>query len=231
MNPERSIAVAGDGDRGDAVAFLSRAIRLDDAAVTRVVVRSDGLLGLWARTGFDVLVTRSVFGAMRPEDLVCDATVLRDALQASTPPEAVDPGMALDSAWRGALPIRTGYRHLDDVPAREVIGLARDGARLAREEGSAHGPATGLLDQGVLDVTSADRGLRAEVSMRSLFALTAMGFVRDADGREITETSDLSAIDADEPVRVRLSAAWVRLDARFGSVYLRRHRELDVTVS
>ncbi|GAA1480359.1 hypothetical protein GCM10009624_07990 [Gordonia sinesedis] len=230
MTPERFVEVAADGDRADAIAFLGRALRLDDAVVTRIVVRSDGLLALWARTGFDVLVTRSVFGRMRPDDLICDAATLRDGLAQSGAARPIDPGMPLDSAWRGALPIRSGYRHLDDVPARTVVELAREGARLARDEGSAHGPATGLLDQSVLDVSSADGALHASVSMRSLFALTAMGFVRDRDGHEITETSPLSAIDPDEPIRVRMSAAWLRLDARFGSVYQRRHRELDVTV-
>ncbi|NED66053.1 hypothetical protein G3I15_34525, partial [Streptomyces sp. SID10244] len=75
---------------------------------------------------------------------------------------------------------------LDDVPARTVVELSRGGAHLARTEGSAHGPATGLLDQDVLDVTSRDGERRASVSMRSLFAVTAMGFIRDADGHEIT---------------------------------------------
>jgi len=111
-----------------------------------------------------------------------------------------------------------------------VVELAREGARLAREEGSNFGPATGLLDQGVLDVSSADGALNAAVSLRSLFALTAMGFVRDSDGHEITEASPLDAIGATEPVRVRISAAWIRIDARYGSVYQRRHRDLDVTV-
>ena len=101
---------------------------------------------------------------------------------------------------------------------------------MAREEGSGHGPATGLLDQDVLEVTSEEGALRAAVSMRSVFALTGMGFIRDADGRAVTETSDTRAIAADEPVRIRMSAAWIRIDARFGSVYQRRHRDLAVTV-
>ena len=57
-----------------------------------------------------------------------------------------------------------------------------------------------------------------------------MGFVRDADGHEITETSPIDAIGETEPVRVRMSAAWIRIDARYGAVYQRRHRDLEVTV-
>ncbi|MFT4042169.1 MAG: hypothetical protein QM673_03300 [Gordonia sp. (in: high G+C Gram-positive bacteria)] len=230
MVPERHLTPAGAHDRADALAFLTRAIRLDEAPVVRLSRRPDGLVGLWAHTGFDVLVTRSIFATIAPADIVCDAATLRAVLARGRDDEPADPGMSLDSAWRGALPARTGYRQLDDVPAGTVVGVTRDGARLAREGGSAFGPATGLLDQGVLDVTSAEGQLHATVSLRSLFALTAMGFVRDRDGREITETSPIAAIAADEPVRIRMSAAWIRIDARFGSVYQRRHRDMSVTV-
>ncbi|MGV9826614.1 MULTISPECIES: hypothetical protein [unclassified Gordonia (in: high G+C Gram-positive bacteria)] len=230
MSPERFLAPAGADDRADAVAFLSRAMRLDEAAVIRLSARADGLVALWAHTGFDVLVTRSVFGTLAPDDVVCDAATIRSALARGDGSEPADPGMPLDSAWRGALPARVGYRHLDDVPARTVVDVTREGARLAREEGSNFGPATGLLDQGILEVSTAEGGLSATVSLRSLFALTAMGFVRDGDGHEVTETSPTDAIAASEPVRIRLSAAWIRIDARFGSVYQRRHRDLGVTV-
>ncbi|WLP91258.1 hypothetical protein [Gordonia sp. NB41Y] len=228
--PERFITVGGDGDRADALAFLARVSALDDAAVIRVAQRPDGLIGLWSNTGFDVLATRAVFGRMAPQDLVCDAAMLRSALSATDPGGVVDPGMPFDSAWRGALPLLTGFQQVDDVPARAVVGLARDGARLAREEGSAHGPATGVLDQEVLEVTSDDGRLRAGVIMRSLFALTAMGFIRDRDGHAITADAGADTIDADEPVRIRMSAAWIRIDARFGTVYQRRHRDLSVSV-
>jgi hypothetical protein len=46
--------------------------------------------------------------------------------------------------------------------------------------------------------------------MRCVFALTAMGFLpQPAEG-------------ADEVIRVRVAPAWLRLDARFGSVHRRR---------
>ncbi|WP_279103426.1 hypothetical protein [Gordonia paraffinivorans] len=226
---ERFVEIAAS-DRGNASAFLAHARRLDDAAVVRVASRPDGLLALWTHTGFEVLATRAVTGRVAPADLVCDATTLYTALSASAPGEPVDPGFSLDSAWRGALPKTVGYRHVDDVPARSIVELAREGARVAREQGSAHGPATGLLDQDVLEVGSEDGTLTAGVTMRSVFALTAMGFIRDRDGRAVTETSPTELIDEAEPVRIRLSAAWIRIDARFGSIYQRRHRDLSVTV-
>ncbi|MEE4022644.1 hypothetical protein V1Y59_06110 [Gordonia sp. PKS22-38] len=227
---ERHITLTGPADRADATAFLGRALRLDDAAVIRVAARADGLIGLWAATGFDVLAGRSVFGTMRPDDIVCDAATLRSSLSAAEPGTEVDPGFALASAWRGALPAMTGFTQLDDVPARTVVELSRGGAHLARTEGSAHGPATGLLDQDVLDVASTDGGEQASVSMRSLFALTAMGFIRDAEGHEVTESSPIEKISESEPVRIRLSGAWIRIDARFGSVFQRRERIAMMTL-
>jgi hypothetical protein len=50
------------------------------------------------------------------------------------------------------------------------------------------------------------------VPMRCVFALTAMGFLPQSS----------EAVDADEIVRVRALPAWLRIDARFGSVYRRR---------
>ena len=227
-DPERFISVASAADRADASAFLSRALRTDDSAVVRLHTRSDGLIGLWANSGFDVLVTRSVFGRLRPGDIVCDATTLRTGLASLEPNTPLDPGFSLDSAWRGALPPDTGYVHLDDVPARTVVELSRNGAHLARTQGSAHGPASGLLDQDVLELSGID-GDPIGVSLRSLFALTAMGFIRDQHGREITENSAVDDIAETEPVRIRLSGPWIRIDARYGSVYRRRGRSLDLT--
>ncbi|MGC7299062.1 hypothetical protein RA988_21390, partial [Mycobacteroides abscessus subsp. massiliense] len=82
------------------------------------------------------------------------------------------------------------------------------GGELAREHGSAHGPPVSLLDQSVVTVDGAG-GRQVDVPMRCVFALTAMGFIPASPAE-------------DEPVRVRALPSWLRLDARFGSVY--RHR-------
>jgi hypothetical protein len=119
----------------------------------------------------------------------------------------VDPGYPMDSAWRGALPPDTGFTHVDDVPAAVLADLAGRAAGLAKEHSSAHGPPASLLDQDVLQVSSGDAAVG--VPMRCVFALAAMGFVPESPG-------------ADEIVRVRLSPTWLRIDARFGSVYRRR---------
>jgi len=67
-----------------------------------------------------------------------------------------------------------------------------------------------LLDQEVIQVSSAEGSVG--VPMRCVFALTAMGFLPQSS----------EAVDADEIVRVRVLPAWLRIDARFGSVYRRR---------
>lgn len=227
--PERFIEIAGD-ERPDAAAFLVRAVRQDAAAVVRLKLRPDGRIGLWVTTGFDVLATRSVIGTCRPDDLVCDAAALRNDLEDGV--GLIDPGFSMDSAWSGALPPAAGFTHVDDVPARTVVELTRRGAILARTEGSSHGPATGLLDQVVVEVVAAADAAAEPVGvqLRSLFALSAMGFVRDRDHREITDGSAIDSIAENEPIRVRASATWVRLDARFGSVYQRRADQFSVLV-
>jgi hypothetical protein len=122
----------------------------------------------------------------------------------------VEPGFAMDSAWRGALPPETGFTHLDDVPVRAVLDLAQRGVALAKQHSGAHGPPASLLDQEVVAVSSGDDSVG--IPMRCVFALTAMGF--------LPQSGD--DVPADEIVRVRVLPTWLRIDARFGSVYRRR---------
>ena len=190
--------------RRDLAVFAERALRLDPAAVIRLRARSDGLLGAWVATGFDVLAGRVVTGTLHPRDLTVGADQLRRGLREAGDSGTAEPGYPMDSAWRGALPPETGFTHVDDVPATVLDQLARSGADLAREHG-AHGPPVSLLDQEVLHVSGAAGAVA--VPMRCAMALTAMGFMPDAP---------------DEVVRIRVSPAWLRIDARFGSVFRRR---------
>ncbi len=197
-----------DAHRKDLAAFVDHAMRLDDAAVVRLRARSDGLLTAWVATGFDVLASRAVVGKVRPDDMSVAADALGSGLAAMDASGYVDPGFAMDSAWRGALPPESGFTHLDDVPARVLVDLAERGARLAKEHSGSHGPPVSLLDQEVIQVSSAD--VSVGLPMRCVFALTAMGFLpQPTDG-------------ADEMIRVRVLPTWLRVDARFGSVYRRR---------
>jgi hypothetical protein len=157
-----------------------------------------------------VLASRVVAGILRPDDMSVGADELARGLAAVDSSGYVNPGFPMDSAWRGALPPDSGFTHLDDVPARLMLDLAQRGAQLAIEHGSAHGPPMSLLDQEVIRVSSADASVG--IPMRCVFALTAMGFLPQSS----------EAVDAEEIVRVRMLRAWLRIDARFGSVH-RRH--------
>jgi hypothetical protein len=196
--------------RADLAAFVERAARLDAAAVIRLRARSAEKFTAWASTGLDVLASRVVAGVVRPDDLSVGADELGRGLAAIDKSGYVNPGFPMDSAWRGALPPDSGFTHLDDVPARLMLDLAQRGSQLAKEHGSAQGPPVSLLDQEVIRVSAGGESIG--VPMRCVFALTAMGFLpQDAD-----------AVDSGEIVRVRILRAWLRIDARFGSVYRRR---------
>jgi hypothetical protein len=194
----------------DLAAFVERAGRLDAAAVIRLRARSASQFTAWASTGLDVLASRVIGGIVRPDDLSVGADELGRGLAAMDPSGYVDPGFPMDSAWRGALPPDAGFTHLDDVPARLMLDLAQRGSELAKEHASAQGPPVSLLDQEVIRVSAA--GESVGVPMRCVFALTAMGFL----------PPEADAVDSDEVVRVRTLRAWLRIDARFGSVYRRR---------
>jgi hypothetical protein len=197
--------------RADLAAFVERAVRLDAATVIRLRARSAGQFTAWTSTGLDVLASRVVAGTVRPDDLSVGADQLgRGLADLDMSSGYVDPGFPMDSAWRGALPPDSGFAHLDDVPARLLLDLAQRGSQLAKEHSSAQGPPVSLLDQEVIRVSAG--GDSVGVPMRCVFALTAMGFLpQDAD-----------AIDSGEIVRVRILRTWLRIDARFGSVYRRR---------
>ncbi|WP_421844995.1 hypothetical protein [Mycobacterium sp.] len=205
LGPESAAA-----HRTDLATFVDRAIRLNDAAVIRIRSRSAELLTAWVATGFDVLASRVVAGTARPSDLSVGAGELARGLSAMDASGYVDPGYSMDSAWCGALPPESGFTHLDDVPARVMLDLAQRGVRLAKEHSSSHGPPVSLLDQEVIRVSSDDASVG--LPMRCVFALTAMGFLSQTP----EEAGD------DEMVRVRILPAWLRVDARYGSVYRRR---------
>lgn len=200
-------------ERDDLGAFVARAVRLDNAAVVRLRTR-DGRLDAWVATPFDSLVTRSVPGAVVPDDVTVAGPDLLAAL-AVVGGGVVDPGRAQDLLWRDELPPEQGWQEVDQVPAEVLSELADRGAVVARENPGPHGaPPTGLLDQKVITVTGA--GFDVGVPLRCLLALSGMGFLGGHGG---TETVRVSATDS-----------WLRLDARYGAVLRRRHALLPLLV-
>ena len=199
------IAIPEAAQRADLIVFAQRVLRLDEAAVIRLRTRADGMIGAWAATGFDVLAGRVVAGTVTPPDFTGGAEELCRGLKEADDGGRADLGYPMDSAWRGTLPPETGFVHLDDVPATALIEIARQGADLAREHAGPLGPPASLLEQQVLQVSSVNDSVG--VPMRCVMALAAMGFMPDTEG---------------EIVRVRVRPGWLRIDARFGSVFGRR---------
>ena len=161
---------------------------------------------MWGTTPFDTLVMRAVRGSVGPRDVTVYAGNLLSALAVSTA-DTVDLGPAVDAAWRAQLPPPQGWIAVDEVPAAVLAELVDQGTEQARNNpGPAGGASTALLDSEVLTV--AGNGMRVVIAMRVLFALSGMGFAPTV---------------GDEPVRVRATDSWLRLDARYGSVLRRRH--------
>ncbi|MBF6301231.1 hypothetical protein IU459_27355 [Nocardia amamiensis] len=200
--------VSDPAERENLATFLTRAARLDPATVVRLRRRGEGYVAAWVATGFEALAVRTVVAELGVDDVTVGADLVLAGLAGGSP---IDLGYSMDSAWRGALPPADGFAHVDDVPARTLVELAEQGARLAKEHGSSHGPPASLLDQAVLTVSGA--GTQVQVPMRVVFALTAMDFIPHSG-----EQADPRRIPPAEIVRVRATRTWLRLDARYGSV-------------
>jgi hypothetical protein len=215
--PAPELYIPDRAEREDLGAFTARVVRLDPSALVRLRLR-DGQVVSWAPTPFDVLVTRAVRGELSPADLTVPCTELLAAL-AVVRDVRVEPGRPADGQWHAELPEAGGWRVIEEVPAPELAALADQGIELARTHGQphAHGtaatvPPAGLMDQVVLTATG--DGMRVQVPMRCLFALSGMGFLGGDTDRD----------------RVRVSAndSWMRLDARYGAVVRRRRTLLPL---
>ncbi|WP_216892480.1 hypothetical protein [Nocardia alni] len=215
MPGQGTLQVSDPAERENLATFVARAVRLDPAAVIRLRRRGDRYVSAWAATGFEALAVRTVIAELGVEDVTAAGDVLLAGLHDAAANGRIDLGYSMDSAWRTALPPVSGFEHIDDVPARTLIELAERGAELASEHGSGHGPPASLLDQTVLTVTGG--GDSVEVPMRVVFALTAMDFIPHAG-----ERAESRRIAPEEIVRIRATRAWLRLDARYGSVARRR---------
>lgn len=208
----RALTVPDPAERSDLAQFVGRVVRLDPSGVVRLRARDDATVAVFASTGFDAIAARSVTGTLSPADTTVNAADLLTAL-AVLRSASVDPGFAVDAAWRSALPPEHGFTHVDDVPAQVLAELAEQGVALAREHGGTHGPPASLLDSAVLTVQGG--GHEVPVPLRCVFALSGMGFVGEG---------------GTDPVRVRATSGWLRLDARYGSVLRRRHAQIPLLV-
>jgi hypothetical protein len=202
-------------ERDDLGAFTARVVRLDPTAGVRLR-QVDGPAGArvvaWAQTPFEVFVSRTVHGTLRPADLTVAANDLLTALTVERGAQ-VSPGRPMDGLWLTEVPPTAGWRLVEEVPATELEILADKGIALARENTGPHGtPPAGLLDQTVLHASRDD--VRVQVPLRCLFALSGMGFL----GGQATG----------DRVRISATDSWLRLDARYGAVLRRRQTLLPL---
>ena len=207
------IRVPDPADRDDLRTLLRRVLRLDEAAVVRLTAAGEGRMRVWARTPFGALVVRVLRGECPGGDVVCGADHLLtelDILPRGDAEGLIDPGMPLLSAWQGLLPPTDGFQLVEDVPAQVLLDLTESGRTAARENAGPAGLPPSLLDQVALTVRS-DTASPVGIDMRTVFSLVMCGFVPERAGR---------APDG-EPVRVSERGAWLRIDARYGTVYRR----------
>jgi hypothetical protein len=191
--------------RADVGAFLSRLLRLDRAAVVRLVP-GVGSTALWAHLPFGVLVVRGL-PAVGGRDVTVRAAELLDAVRDDGALPATH-----DRDWRWLLPPSTG-RRVEEVPAAEVLRVAAAAAETARtalDEGVG-GRAVGsrrvrdaLLDHVPIVVETADG--RVDVPQRLVQAVIRMNFVGGPDG---------------PPVGVRRAGPWVGLAGAYGAAWYR----------
>ena len=207
------LRIPDPADRDDLRTLLRRVLRLDEAAVVRLTGDGDGRMRVWARTPFGALVVRGLGGSCPGGDVVCGADHLLtelDVLPRGDLQGVIDPGLPLTSSWQGALPVTDGFEVIENVPAQVLLDLTATGREAARESAGPAGLPPSLLDQVALTV-GADGPAPVGVDMRTVFSLVLCGFVPERAGRA----------PEDEPVRVSGRGAWVRLDARYGTVFRR----------
>jgi hypothetical protein len=206
-----TVAALEPNDLAELAGVLRRAIALDPASLARFRV-ADGVASVLVRLPFGVLVSRSVRSVST--DSRADATVVAaelvawlDGVRGPAPAEA-------DARWRGGLPPVTGWRRIDTVPDSVVRDLVRAGASALKDAAAREGVpgaqprasvADTLLDSVVLTVTADDSPDRAEITLRSLSALTRMGF-----------------LPPESSVGVDVAGRWIRVAAPFGSVFAER---------
>lgn len=202
--------------------LLRRAVDLDAAGPVRVRARA-GTVSALVRLPFAVLAARTVSASSVPDGGISvaegevadvDITVVSADLLAwldAPGSSAVAPPGRRDELWRAAAPPDRGWQRLDSVPDSVVRDLVRTGALVLKEAADREGVpgaqpraevAEALLDSIVLTVTADDHSREAAVSLRSLSALTRLGFVPRG-----------SSIHVDRAGR------WIRLAAGYGSVY------------
>lgn len=193
--------------------LVRRVADLDPRCPVRLRLASDAATAL-ARLPFGVLVARTIntegIGEAR------DATARAGELLAWLDGQSSEPPRERGAEWRGTLPPTGGWQRVETVPDTVIRPLVRSGALKLKDAAQREGmpnrqpsraTSDAVLDAVVLTVTAdepaADGGVvRAEVTLRSLSALTRMGFL--ARGSQ---------------AHIDVCGRWTRVAGRYGSVY------------
>lgn len=206
---------------------LRRGVSLDPAVLARLRLRGS-TAGVLVRLPFAVLVARTVECPARadPVDVAVRAAEALAWLDGETdaPPEP------RDADWRTGLPPDSGWTRIETVPDEVLRPLVRQGALALKDAAAREGVpgaqpraeiADALLDSVVLTVTADrgscadapgsvgasahDLGRSAEVTLRTLSALTRMGFL--ARGGQ---------------AHVDVRGRWTRVVGAYGTVFAER---------
>jgi hypothetical protein len=193
--------------------LVRRSVTLDAGALVRLRCDAETAAVL-VRLPFQVLAARTV----RSPGAALDATVGAADLLAWLDGERADPPERRDTEWRGGVPPSAGWRRLDAVPDAVIRGLVRTGALALRDAADREGVpgaepraevADALLDSVVLTVEG--DGAAAEITLRTLSALTRMGFLA-----------------RDSHAAIATAGRWTRVAAQYGSVYAERPGALNL---
>jgi hypothetical protein len=191
--------------------FLARLARLDPDALVRLRPAGAGAVTLWGRVPWEVLVARTVGGAV-DGDLTVPAAALLDRLSAGR--DGL-PGRR-DGDWRWPLPAAPGTA-VETVPAADLVRL---GAAAAETLRASHGRVgervlrDALLDHVAIAVDSGS-GPPVQVRQRLVQAVLRMGFVTTEQSGETT---------------IRVARNWVCLAAEHGEAWLQTRSNLAVRI-
>lgn len=190
--------------------LLRRVVGLDSDSLARIRTAPDRVTVL-VRLPFAVVAGRTVPAEIGEADARAsiDRTVAAAELLDWLDGERAEEPELRDAQWRAAAPPVAGWHRVETVPDDVIRGLVRTGALALKEAAEREGVpgaspraevADALLDAVVL--TAEEGGHTAQVTLRTLSALTRMGFLA---------RGSYAAID--------VAGRWVRVAAAYGSVF------------
>lgn len=185
-------------------------VRLSSNAIVRIQVTGHRTV-VWAIV-LGTLVRREFHGRLvGADDIAVSAPQFaqRVDVSVSSSPYVVLPDAA-DADWRGTIPPSSGWRVVEDVPARSLVeAVTAAGASLNDlEDYALDAAADSLLAKPALSIESpGERPI--ELSLRILVSLSRMGFLAGPNGSE------------GNVARVAINGSWVIVATMQGAAYRR----------